>query len=211
LTSTRTIPGKRRPLVAGITIIVLLALIGWLYASPYLVLKQLKQAVDSHDAQAISEHVDFPALRENLKLQLTSEMTHQLGAAQRDNPLAVLGLMIGSAVVSPLVDAYASPSGVAAIMNGIPPVLLPGPGQQPPPLAPANAMPSDSGNSPASDSSAAPPQAASVPAAQAHAGYRGLNQFVVTFPRGTNGSTYSAIFQRSGLFGWKLAGLDLNQ
>lgn len=206
---------RRRPLLLKIAILVVVLLVAWLYASPYWVLRQLEQAVDLRDAQAISSHVDFPALRDSLKLQLTGELTHALGGAQQNNPLAVLGAMVGSAVIGPLVETYASPSGVAAILNGMPPVLLPGSGaQQPPALEEgSNADGSAAGGNnvgAAADAGAAgPADGASSPRVQAHAGYRGLNQFVVTYTRAGGGSSYSAVFERRGLFDWKLVALDL--
>lgn len=107
-------------------LIVAAGLVVYAYASPYLALRQMKQAIDARDAQAISAYVDFPALRISLKQQLTDELMRRIDARTRDNPLAIIGAMIGSALVGPLVDAYATPEGVAMLMSGVPPRARPG-------------------------------------------------------------------------------------
>ncbi len=43
------------------------------------------------------------------------------------------------------------------------------------------------------------------------AGYRGINEFVVTYQHGAGDARYSAIFLREGLFTWKLAAVNLNE
>ncbi|AOJ80935.1 hypothetical protein WS86_10105 [Burkholderia savannae] len=173
-------PQKRflKPVSIVIAVVVAAAVAVYAYASPYLALRQIKQAIDSRDAQAISAHVDFPALRISLKQQLTDELMRRIDAQKRDNPLAIIGALIGSALVGPLVDAYATPDGVAALLSGLPPRAQPG--QRPPELnqpgdrtasLPASAAPgavapaSSAGNS--ATASSGPTPAASRAAAQA--------------------------------------------
>ncbi|AHI73270.1 DUF2939 domain-containing protein [Burkholderia thailandensis] len=222
-------------------LIVAAGLVVYAYASPYLALRQMKQAIDARDAQAISAYVDFPALRISLKQQLTDELMRRIDARTRDNPLAIIGAMIGSALVGPLVDAYATPEGVAMLMSGVPPRARPGqrlpglnrPGDQAasPTVAASNAASTPSGS--AGDSAAAlgPSPAASGAAAQAaptpgmpsaasgapsgrspqtSAGYRSVDEFVVTYRRDDGGARYAAVFRRSGIFGWKLSAVDLH-
>ncbi|WP_342320359.1 DUF2939 domain-containing protein [Burkholderia pseudomallei] len=236
-----------KPVAIGIALIVVAAVALYAYASPYLALRRMKQAIDARDAQAISVHVDFPALRISLKQQLTDELMRRIDAQKRDNPLAILGAMIGSALVGPLVDAYATPDGVAALMSGLPPHARPG--QRPPELnqpsdpasaaaagtgappgnagvpgsasgaakqtAPAAAASTSgtSGASGASGTSGTPPGAPSAtpgPSPQASAGYRGFDEFVVTYRRDDGSARYAAVFRRSGIFGWKLSAIDLH-
>lgn len=154
-----------KPVAIGIALIVVAAVALYAYASPYLALRQMKQAIDARDAQAISVHVDFPALRISLKQQLTDELMRRIDAQKRDNPLAILGAMIGSALVGPLVDAYATPDGVAALMSGLPPHARPG--QRPPELNP----PSDPASA-AAAGTGAPPGNAGVPGSASGAARR---------------------------------------
>ena len=210
--STRTKRSAARPLIVTLIVIVVIAALGFCYASPYMALNTLKRAADARDAQTVNEYVDFPALRESLKQQVTGLLTRRLDVQGNGNPLAAIGAMIGVALIGPLVDAYATPDGVAALLNGMPP--RGNPGERPP-------VPAGAGNPPAAPAAAAEP---APPAAgnngnsatppqppQTTAGYRGLNEFVVSYQHGAGDARYSAILRREGLFTWKLAAVNLNE
>ncbi|MFL9869059.1 DUF2939 domain-containing protein [Paraburkholderia fungorum] len=207
--STRTKRSAIRPLVVTLIVIVVIAALGFGYASPYMALNNLKRAADARDAQTVNEYVDFPALRESLKQQVTGLLTRRLDAHGNGNPFAAIGAMIGVALIGPLVDAYATPDGVAALLNGMPPRGNPG---ERPPVPPAAAAPAPSvagsmANGTAnSEDNATPPQPP-----QTTAGYRGFNEFVVTYQHGAGDARYSAILQREGWFTWKLAAVNLNE
>ena len=53
----------------------------WVYALPYITISQLREAAKSGDSDSLSEMVDFPLLRENLKeafkAKLLEETTNQ--------------------------------------------------------------------------------------------------------------------------------------
>jgi hypothetical protein len=209
-----SLPAKRgsaRPLILVLVVIVVVAVLGYGYASPYLALDRLKRAADARDGQTVSEYVDYPAFRESLKEQIGGLLTRRLEARANGNPLTAIGAMIGVALIGPLVDAYATPDGVAALLNGMPP--RGDPTQRPP--APPNtgtnpaAGPADSTPAPAAP---APGTTATTPPQppQTTAGYRGINEFAVTYQHGVGDARYSAILRREGLFSWKLAAVDLN-
>ncbi|MBN3818058.1 DUF2939 domain-containing protein [Paraburkholderia sp. Se-20369] len=222
-------PGRSRrlkPILIAALAVAVVATVGYAYASPYVALGRLKSAIDARDAQAISAYVDFPALRISLKQQVTGELMRRIDAKRQDNPLAVIGAMIGSALIGPLVDAYATPEGVAALMSGLPPRGNPG---ERPPEWPAQSSSNAPGDTPANPASAAaggsapanasaPPPASPATAVQAgspgqrqtRAGYRNIDEFVVTYPRSADGTRYAAILHRVGLFAWKLSAIDLH-
>jgi hypothetical protein len=205
--STSAKRGVARPLIITVLVIVVVAVLGYGYASPYLALDRLKRAADQRDAQTVSEYVDYPALRESLKDQIAGLLTRKIQARANGNPLAALGAMIGVALIGPLVDAYATPDGVAALLNGMPP--RGDPAQRPP--VPANA-PVGSADSTATAPAPATGGATTTPPQppQTTAAYRGLNEFVVTYQHGVGDTRYAAILRREGLFSWKLAAVDLN-
>jgi hypothetical protein len=221
LTKSGTKGGAIRPLIITLIVIVVIAALGFAYASPYIALNNLKRAADARDAQTVNQYVDFPALRESLKEQVAGLLTRRLDAHGNGNPLAAIGAMIGVALIGPLVDAYATPDGVAALLNGMPP--RGDPGERPPAPPAANNPPDAAATSPApapaaptagnapngngnGNANAAPPQPP-----QTTAGYRGINEFVVTYQHGAGDTHYSAIFQREGVFTWKLAAVNLNE
>jgi hypothetical protein len=207
--------GVARPLLIALIVIVVVAALGYAYASPYIALDRLKRAADSRDVATVNEYVDYPALRDSLKVQVTGLLTRRLDVQHNGNPLAAIGAMIGVALIGPLVDAYATPDGVAALLNGMPPRGEPGERPPPPPAAQAdNSTGKPAENPPpmpapesgaANGNSRTPPQPP-----QTTAGYRGVNEFVVSYQHGVGDTRYSAIFQRQGLFMWKLSAVDLN-
>lgn len=183
--------------------------LGLAYASPYIALDRMKKAADARDAQTVNQYVDFPLLRESLKEQVGQLLTRRIDIQKSGNPLALLGAVIGAALIGPLVDSYATPDGVAAILNGIPP--RGDPGEKPP-------VPPDSGdaNAPSVIGASVPvspapdtPEAPKAPP-RTTAGYEGLNTFVIHYQHGAGDARYAAILKRYGLFSWKLAAIDLN-
>ncbi|EKS9796493.1 MULTISPECIES: DUF2939 domain-containing protein [Burkholderia] len=225
---------RLKPLLIVVLAVAIVVAIGYAYASPYVALGRLKSAIDARDAQAISEYVDFPSLRISLKQQVTEELMRRIDAVKKNNPFAVLGALIGSALIGPLVDAYATPEGVAALMSGLPPRGNPGerppewsnlpPGSNAPAAPSANPAPPASAAAPGSNAAAtaaSSPSAAAAPASpvdathaphpqQTSAGYRNIDEFVVTYQRSADGTRYAAIFHRFGLFSWKLSAIDLH-
>ncbi|WOD19866.1 DUF2939 domain-containing protein [Paraburkholderia kirstenboschensis] len=212
-----------RPLIVTLIVIAVIAALGFAYASPYIALNNLKRAANARDAQTVNRYVDFPALRESLKQQVTGLLTRRLDSHGNGNPLAAIGAMIGVALIGPLVDAYATPDGVAALLNGMPPRGEPGErpnaapvtGNPPVASAPAPASPGADIDAPGgatgnasgnATTRGAPPQPP-----QTTAGYRSLNEFAVTYQHGAGDARYSAIFIREGLFTWKLAAVNLNE
>jgi hypothetical protein len=208
-----------RSVVIVLLVVVVVALLGVIYASPYIALDRLKRAADARDAETVNQYVDFPLLRESLKDQVGQLLTRKIDIQKSGNPLAMIGAMIGAALIGPLVDSYATPDGVAAILNGIPPRGDPGekppvpseasgavvaaPGAVPAPPPPAPAQPA-----PVVGSPSAPP--APKPPPQTTSGYRSFDTFAVNYQHGAGDARYSAILRRYGLFSWKLVAVELN-
>lgn len=168
--------------VAGV-----LALAGLLYASPYLTLHGIGQAVDRRDADAVSAYVDFPALRESVKAQALARAHAEIDRPDlKNNPLGGLGQLMAAAVVNPLVDALVSPAGVLLMLkNGKPGKL----GD----VAAAGAGVDTQGQS-------SPRKAYTVD-------YQGWSS-VFVHPKGEAGSGF--VFQREGLWGWKLVAIKMD-
>lgn len=203
-----------KPVAVTVAVAMIVVMVGYGYASPYIALSRLKAAADARDAAALNAYVDYPALRVSLKEQAGEMVQRRIGAEHSSNPLLLFGAAIGTALIGPLVDAYATPEGVAALLNGMPPSGKPG--ETPPPVA--DVGPDGPGDQSAQAPSPAPADApAQAPAdngkprPQSTAGYRSPNQFVVTWQHSANGERYSAILQRHGLFSWKLAAVELNE
>ena len=86
----------------------------WYYASPLWTLKGMKDAAQSHDADALNAYIDYPALRKSLKAELKARMTAE---ARKDNSgFGALGMAFGSAVMGPMIDGLVSPAGMRAAL-----------------------------------------------------------------------------------------------
>lgn len=98
----------------AILFVILLPVSAWV--SPWWTLYQLRTAVAAHDAQAVSAHVDFPALRDSLKGQVMTGMQKAI-APEENNLLARLGAAMAAVAVNPMIDAMVSPDGVMAMLD----------------------------------------------------------------------------------------------
>ncbi|HTI17964.1 MAG TPA: DUF2939 domain-containing protein [Trinickia sp.] len=206
-------PSRHKPLTIIVLVVAMLvafAVVGYGYATPYLALNHLKRAVDARDAETVNAYVDYPALRTSLKQELTELLSRRVEAQKSENPFAALGALVGMALIGPLVDQYATPDGVIALLNGIPPSGKPGDVLH---MAPAPAPSNGAGPqaaSPAPSPSAEAPPAKPAPAKIA-AHYRGIDEFVVTYRHDAESAPYSVILHRAGWFSWKLVAVDLNE
>jgi hypothetical protein len=201
-----------KPVAITMIVVFVVALLGYSYASPYIALNHIKRAADARDATTLNEYVDYPALRTSLKQQLGDMLQKRIEAQHSSNPLLLFGAAIGTVLISPLVDAYATPDGVAALLNGMPPRGEPGERPPAPPVA-QGSEPAQQPAPSAADQPPAPPPIASAaapePRQQTTAGYRGVNEFVVTWRHSADEPRYAAVLQRHGLFTWKLAAVEL--
>lgn len=156
------------------------------YASPYYALHQIKIALTERNADALAEHVDFPALRDSVKAQLEANMANSIQAvAGSDNPLAALGQSIAGAMLGKMVDAMVSPAGVVALVNksAVSPQAE---------TATESGVPADGAQHKADYSAA----------------YAGINKFVVRAKDG-EAQNGALVLQRHGVWGWKLSSIEL--
>jgi len=83
---------------------------------PSAAFEQLSEAIAKQDQNAMSRFVDFPSLRESVKIRLRDELS--ASAAGSSNPMVFLGVVLAGALVDPLVEILVSPRGIAAMMSG---------------------------------------------------------------------------------------------
>ena len=53
--------------------LILLAAVGWILGSPYYTLWQMREAARANDADRLSAFVDYPALRADLKSEISAQ------------------------------------------------------------------------------------------------------------------------------------------
>jgi hypothetical protein len=164
----------------------LLAVVGWFFASPYLAVKNMKDAADKRDAATLSSYVNYPALKENLKASFSASMNAK-ATEKSDNPLAGFGATLASAFMGPMIDAIVTPDSLAAMMRGQKPKAAGG------------------ASEPATQDVAT--EKKSAPDVQL--GYESLNRFVVRVsPKDKPEQKTALVFLREG-WSWKLNAVEL--
>ena len=96
---------------------------GYIFATPYLTVYQMKTAAENHDGEALSEYIDFPALRQSLKDQINAILGKKIvEKVEDDDPFtalgATLGATLGGAIVEKMIDTYITPASVMELMKG---------------------------------------------------------------------------------------------
>jgi len=99
-------------------IIAFICFIGYLGASPYITIHKIKIGIIEQDSEKLSENIDFPLLRQNLKEQLSAYMMTRMAAELKDNPFGALGVALASKLIDGLIDAFVTPSALASLMEG---------------------------------------------------------------------------------------------
>jgi hypothetical protein len=182
-----------------------LALVGgWYWASPYWTLRGMRDAVQAKDVDALAAYVDFPALRADVKPQISANMLAVM--SKEMGSLGPLGKVFGPTMVDKLadgiVDSIISPTGLRLMFEGN--AIADGAKQAPVPLDTSDADIVVTANGPSPLFSAFPMQTGDAAIERI-----GLSEFKL---RNTKPGHAPAvlIFHRDGL-GWKLAGIDLRQ
>ena len=96
-------------------LMVLATAIAWYFASPWYTLKQMRDAAESNDADALSAYVDFPALREDMKSEIMAQV--MMEAEKDKSGVGPLGTAMATAMVGPMIDGFVSPAGLRAAFN----------------------------------------------------------------------------------------------
>jgi len=113
-----TTPRKRARAWAALLAILLLALLAYVAAGPYLTVRAIRVALQENDATALADNVDFPALRASLKAQLEDRLARRVDPELPSSLLGNIGLSMASDVIDGAVDAMVTPLGLGAVMQG---------------------------------------------------------------------------------------------
>lgn len=114
-------PTAQRLVKVGV-VAAILALAAYWYWSPWLAIHQMRSAARAGDADAFSERVDYPRLRESLKVQLAAAADARLGQSSESGSDiaragAAFGSLLATALVDRMVDALVRPESVMRVMQ----------------------------------------------------------------------------------------------
>ncbi len=86
----------------------------WFFESPAWTLKGMKDAAQAHDADALNAYIDYPALRDSLKAELTARIMAE--AHKNRSGFGALRMAFGSAMIGPMIDGLVSPARMRAAL-----------------------------------------------------------------------------------------------
>ena len=173
------------------------------FASPWLALKDLTQAFEDQDTRKIEKLVDFPELREDIKVTAKAAMMKSAAIELEGNPFAAMGIMMANAIVDPIIDQVISPAGLqlffsAGEMSGGTDGL------------PENIDALARDLIPLGDVGEASSGVDSAQNIDVKTEYVGINEFEVRISNeGILNESFSFYMRREGLGGWKVDGIRI--
>ena len=105
----------KRLVAAGLLTLMLVA--GIWVGGPYYTLHRLHVAIEARDAASLENQVDFPLLRENIKLQFHARAAQAAPPRWRESPLAGLAMGLTVQLVDGAVDALVTPAGLLGFLE----------------------------------------------------------------------------------------------
>lgn len=94
-------------------------LLAYVAAGPYLAINGIRKALETQDVSALERHVDFPALRVNMRAHVEDYIARQGGGlAESGGLLGAMGLQVASGLGGAAVDAMVTPLGIGALLQG---------------------------------------------------------------------------------------------
>lgn len=107
---------KTTLIVAALAATLLLAYVA---AGPYLAINGIRNALEAQDVSALEHHVDFPALRVNMKAHVEDYIARQGGAlVESGGLLGGIGKQLVRGLGGAAVDAMVTPLGIGALLQG---------------------------------------------------------------------------------------------
>jgi hypothetical protein len=174
------------------TVVLGLAFCVWIYFAPHLTVRSMRLAAERGDAGTLAAHVDFPALRQDLKSQFALAAADRIGGdgsgGWRD-----FGAALATAAAVPAIDAMVSEQGLMLMFTG-------------------RSLARDGLAAVYADDPTGRRASGAIDMQQwkAAAGYKNPSTFVVTLqPQSDSAIPAKLIFKRYRLLWWKLSGIEL--
>ncbi len=104
--------------ILWLLVLLSLATAGYVAAGPHITILEIKTGIAERDSGKLSENIEFPRLRQNMKAQFNAEIAGQIPIEMQDNPFAAFGTALASKMVDGLVEALVTPEGLAKAMQG---------------------------------------------------------------------------------------------
>jgi len=99
-----------------IFILILVLIATYDATSPHLTITEIKLGIINQDPEKLSEYIDFPVLRQNLKNQADSLVIRNIVGFD-DDPSALFAAGVATAILEKQVDFFITPLGFASILE----------------------------------------------------------------------------------------------
>ena len=110
--------GKTTRRIAILLAVVVLAITAWGAAGPYIAIHGIRQAMETQDVARLEKHVDFPALRAQVRAQLEDRLARELDRRMGSGFAGGSAAMVAGMLSDTAVDAMVSPAGIAILLQG---------------------------------------------------------------------------------------------
>lgn len=169
--------------VIGAIMSIFILMGGYLYASPYLAMNGIKDAVQKADSEKLSTYIDYPSVRQSFKDQVNKQVLKNL--TKEEDGWKALGTMLATTMLDNIVDAVITPEGITLLLQG------------------KNVFQSlEDGETPQAQSEQTKSKM------QYSSRYLTMNVFEITLFNPENDKTYKVIMERDG-FSWKVKRINL--
>ncbi|MBL8281189.1 DUF2939 domain-containing protein [Acinetobacter junii] len=101
----------------GALIAIVVVICGYLYATPYIALNNIKKAAQAGNSDTVSKYIDYPSVRQSFKDQMNAYMLKEMAKHDNDG-FAALGTMLASTMVDKMIDGIVTPEGMTMMMQG---------------------------------------------------------------------------------------------
>jgi hypothetical protein len=102
----------------AIALLAFAAALAYVAAGPVLTINAIRGAIERNDTAELARHVDFPALRANLRAQVDDYLVRRAGPEAQASALGAIALRIAGSAAGGVVDVLATPAGIGFVLEG---------------------------------------------------------------------------------------------
>ncbi len=100
--------------------LIIILILGYLAASPYIVLNNIKKSIDANDSKAVASYIDFPSVRQSLKAQLNQQLQEQQKKSENmeNDPFDELINLFATTMIDKIMDTMLNPENLTTLLQG---------------------------------------------------------------------------------------------
>jgi hypothetical protein len=176
---------RKNVILLFVGLLTLVAGIGF-YFTPHIAVYNMQKAAENMDAEALSNYVDYPSLRESLKANFNAMMAGEIAKSKNEGPFGAFGAALAAVLINPIIDALVTPESLAMLVKGKKPQI---------------------GDTEKTRKTQSSSEEADTETSMS---YEGLNRFIVMVKqKRSSEDPVKFIYKRHGIISWKLSALRM--